>query len=178
MFRFKRFSVDDDGCTMKVGTDAVLLACLAHSSTQFAEQRILDIGTGCGVIALITAQRFEKAQIVGIDIDEGSCLMAASNFEHSPWSHRLEARCGDVRNLAETEQYTMILSNPPYFHNSLKSSEKSRNLARHNDSLPIEHLLESAQRLLSPGGLLWTILPIAESSQLVAMGSDYNFLAL
>jgi tRNA1Val (adenine37-N6)-methyltransferase len=119
-FRFKQFSVDDTGCPMKVGTDSVLLgawAALENSRT------ILDIGTGCGLLAMIAAQRSE-ATITAIEIDPAAIEVAKSNFKRSLWSDRLEGICISLQEYLKEENpglFDHIISNPPYFINSLKA---------------------------------------------------------
>ena len=165
MFQFRKFSIHDDQSTMKVGTDAVLLATLASPSNK--PYSILDIGTGSGVIALILAQRYALAQIDAIDIDARSIAQASQNFCQSPWSSRLRAILCDAQQYQTQSPYDLIVSNPPYFQNSLKAPDQRRTLARHNDTLPFSQLIHSVNRLLAPEGTFSCILPVVESSILV-----------
>ena len=163
MFRFKQFSIEDDGATMKVGTDAVMLGALVSPIKE--PQKILDIGTGCGVIALMMAQRFGKAQIDSIDIDSQTIEVAKSNFVNSPWSERLQAENISLQHFAQRindEQrgvYDIIVCNPPYFSNSLKNNEARRAIARHDDTLSLVQLFDNATTLLSAEGQLVIIIP-------------------
>ena len=164
-FRFKQFTVWHDRCAMKVGTDGVLLGAWAPGGT-----RILDIGTGSGLIALMLAQRFPEASIDAIDIDEAAVEQARENFAASPWTDRLHAfhaRLQDWQNhpLQITNyKYDLIVSNPPYFRNSLKNPDKGRQTARHTDTLSYAELLRHSARLLTEKGLLALVLP-AEAEQ-------------
>lgn len=173
MFRFKHFSVSDDLSSMKVGTDAVLLGCLAHCPDGGP---VLDIGTGCGVIALILAQRFPAAQIHAIDIDAASVAQASQNFAQSPWNGRLQAQCTSLQSFSPTlsGQYQLIVSNPPFFVNSLKCPDPKRTAARHTDTLSFADLAQSAARLLSPDGLFYAILPCLEMEQLISNCEQSN----
>ena len=130
-FRFKRFAVEQDGAAMKVGTDGVLLG--AWFSVRGDERRILDIGTGTGVIALMAAQRTPAESIVAVDIDRPSAECAAGNFRNSPWAGRLRAECAAVQDF-DGGTFDLILSNPPYFVEDVKSPSSARSLARRPSS--------------------------------------------
>ena len=166
-FRFKQFTVWHDRCAMKVGTDGVLLGAWAPANpfTPNPLTRILDIGTGSGLIALMLAQRFPEASIDAIDIDEAAVEQARENFAGSPWTDRLHAfhaRLQDWQNhpLQITNyKYDLIVSNPPYFQNSLKNPDKGRQTARHTDTLSYAELLRHSARLLTEKGLLALVLP-------------------
>ena len=174
MFHFKQFDVEDSACAMKVGTDGVLLGGWAEPLFQrsglSAQRSFLDIGTGSGLIALMLAQRFPNAHILGIDIDEASARQAAENFAASPWANRLEAKHISIQDLSaqrsfsDSGLYQLIVSNPPYFRDALKCPEASRKQARHTDSLSYDELLRCAAKLLAPDGVLALILP-AEAEQ-------------
>jgi tRNA1Val (adenine37-N6)-methyltransferase len=161
-FRFKQFSVDDTGCPMKVGTDSVLLGAWANLENS---RTILDIGTGCGLLALIAAQRSE-ASVTAIEIDPEAVEIASTNFKNSPWSKRLEAICISLQKYTgegNGQQFDHIISNPPYFINSLKAPGKERSNARHTDLLPYEVIAEAVTKLLAPEGSFSLILPYNES---------------
>ncbi|MBO7306724.1 MAG: methyltransferase [Alistipes sp.] len=156
MFRFKQFTVCDERSAMKIGTDGVLLGAWADIED---DSRILDVGTGTGLIALMLAQRNTSANIMGIDISCEATQEACDNFGRSPWAERLSAVCGDVCSFESNEKFDHIVSNPPYFVDSLHSPDKLRTMARHTSSLKFEDLVTSAVRLLRPGGRLSVILP-------------------
>ncbi len=150
MFHFKQFSIEDDGATMKVGTDALLLGALVSSDTE--PHRILDVGTGCGILALMMAQRFQNSTIDAIDIDTNTSIVAANNFRNSPWSDRLKAYNVSLENFAKQNNgnsYDIVISNPPYFTNSLRNNDPRKRLARHDDAMPLEQLFKISSQLLS-----------------------------
>ncbi|MGE0637140.1 MAG: tRNA1(Val) (adenine(37)-N6)-methyltransferase [Bacteroidia bacterium] len=165
-FKFKQFAVYHDRSSLKVGTDAVLLGAWADVADA---ERILDIGTGSGVIALMLAQR-SAAQIDAIDIDEESTKQAQENFSDSPWSERLRVHNISLNDFAAatTVRYDLIVSNPPYFTDSFKPSDPQRFSARHNDQLPIQELAENTAKLLSANGKFCVILPVKEAGLLTA----------
>lgn len=156
MFEFKQFSVDDALCAMKVGTDGVLLGAWADVA---ASRRILDLGTGSGLIALMVAQRSAEAEILGIDVDADAVSQARRNFELSPWSERLTAEHCDVRMLCTEQRFDHIVSNPPYFVETIESPNASRATARHSRHLGFRDIVDAAERLLVEGGRLSVILP-------------------
>ena len=141
---------------MKIGTDGVLLGAWADIE---GDSRILDVGTGTGLIALMLAQRNASAEIVGVDISHEAIEEARDNFLNSPWATRLSATLGDVCSFESNEKFDHIVSNPPYFVDSLHSPDSLRTMARHTSSLKFEDLVASAVRLLRPGGRLSVILP-------------------
>lgn len=145
---------------MKVGTDGILLGawCSPADKTR-TSIRILDIGTGTGLIALMLAQRNPHAIIDAVEIDQAACEQAADNFAESPWSTRLQAMPGCVANLRVDLKYDLIVSNPPWFRDSLKSPSVTRNTARHDDTLHAIDLLTSVDRLLEADGRFFTVLP-------------------
>lgn len=157
LFRFKRFSVAHSRSAMKVGVDGVLTALWApmplYSS---ASPLVLDAGCGCGVMALILAQRFPEAKITGADTDADAVAEAASNFAVSPWASRLEAVRRDWREAAEAP-VDLIVSNPPFFYAGTDPSESARASARHAGSLSPVRLVELAPALLAPQGAVCTI---------------------
>lgn len=156
-FQFKQFTIHHDKCAMKVGTDGVLLGAWAGTE---GCKRILDIGTGTGLIALMLAQR-SKADIDAIDIDARACLQAGENAEASPFAGRIYVIHSDLADFAAaaTRKYDLIVSNPPYFADSLKCPDRQRSMARHTDTLPLDRLLHDSRSLLAPGGRLALILP-------------------
>ena len=156
-FRFKQFEVRQGKCAMKVNTDGVLLG--AWCDVRDAE-RILDIGTGTGVIALMMAQKNVTAYIDAIDIDEGAYLQARDNFEISAWRERLNAHHLSLQEYGAREKYDVIISNPPYFIDDMKTGNDRRNVAKHTVALSYEELLYSTARLMNAGGKAFVVLPI------------------
>ena len=173
-FRFKQFKVVQDLCAMKVGTDGVLLG--AWASVNENDEHMLDIGCGSGLIALMLAQRNLKAKITGIDIDAGAALQSSLNFLNSPWPDRLIAEHLSLQQFALNckQRYDLIVSNPPYFTNSLKAPDKARNTARHNDSLNSNELLRIASLLLKETGRICLILPVEEGVLCFKTAANYN----
>lgn len=151
---------------MKVGVDSVLLGAWADTT---GKQRILDIGTGTGLLALMAAQRTETAVIDAVEIDGEACLQAQQNISGSPWTKRIRVICDDFGNFAAncTDFYDLIITNPPFFTASLKSSDEKRSIARHNDHLHYSDIVKEAKKLLTVGGLLAMVLPPREASLLV-----------
>ncbi len=161
-FRFKKFEIQQDRCAMKVGTDGVMLGAWIKPPKNL--KRILDIGTGTGLLALMLAQK-SKAMIDAIDIDESSIGQAKENFYNSPWPERLKAIHCSLQNFSNSisEKFDLIVSNPPYFSDSYKTSDSSRTLARHSDqSLSFDDLIDGVVKLLSPDGKFYLILPLKE----------------
>lgn len=170
-FRFRQFTVEDKQSTLRVGTDAMLLGSWANPGRA---RKILDIGTGCGVLALMMAQK-SRALIDAIDIDKPSVVEAQDNFSKSPWSSRIRAFHGSLQNFScsSTSGYGFIITNPPYFSNSLKSHSIRANQARHDEHLTLRQLGDQVSRLLSPAGRFAFILPPvqAEMFQMICTGN-------
>ena len=169
-FRFKKFTVYHDKCAMKVGTDAVLLG--AWADTSFC-RNILDIGTGTGIIALMLAQR-SQATVEAIDIDKEACVQATENAAASPYTERIKvvyASCADFAASNQQKRYDLIVSNPPYFINSLKCPDNKRTVARHTDTLLLSDLIREAQTLLSPSGRIALVLPYERLEEVKALAS-------
>lgn len=159
-FKFRQFSVSHGSSALKLGTDAVLLG--AAMSISGRERRALDIGTGCGVIALMAAQRSALCRITGIDIDLPSVQEAARNFAASPWADRLEAVHCSLEEFSPQEPgngYELIFSNPPYYDDSLKNPDERSAAARHTHSLPHTTLCSRVRELLAEDGRFCVVLP-------------------
>lgn len=186
-FRFKQFEIAQDRCAMKVGTDGVLLGAWASGGS-----RILDVGSGTGLISLMMAQRFPMAQVVGIDMDEDACGQAKENVERSPFAERVVIRhcrlqdfhCadfvassvgdGDAR-MEENGLFDAIVSNPPFFVNSMKNPDSKRSMARHTDTLPFRELWSGVKRLLSEDGVFSVVLPTEVKEDFIAEGCVSGF---
>lgn len=155
-FTFRQFHIEQDKCAMKVGTDGVLLGSWAKGG-----KRILDIGTGTGLIALMMAQRFPDANIDAIEIDENAVIQATENVLRSPFAKQIAVKHCSLQTYSETkEKYDSIICNPPYFVDSLKSNDNNRTLARHTDTLPFNELIKCAYQLLTPNGHFSLVLPV------------------
>ena len=164
VFRFKQFAVINDRTAMKVGTDGVLLGAWCPVEGM---RRVLDVGTGCGVIALMVAQRNQDAVISAIDIDAAAIEEATLNFANSPWGERLTAALTDFNAMTDGECYDLIVSNPPYFNNGVLPTGDARTIARHTRSLTYRQLIEGAARLLSEDGALALTTPTDAESEIV-----------
>ena len=166
-FQFKQFTVRHDKCAMKVGTDGVLLG--AWAPVQNAKY-ILDVGAGSGLISLQLAQRNPWASITSIEIDPAAAAQAKENIQSSPWSDRMEVICSDFRDYHAENKFDLIVSNPPYFVDSLECPDRQRAAARHNDSLTYEDLLEGVSGLLTENGFFTVVIPadVAERVKKIA----------
>ena len=164
VFRFKQFEVNQEGCAMRINTDGVLLAAVAGADNPV---RILDIGTGTGVIAMMMAQRFSDAKIDAVEIDAQAAVTADANFTASPFAERIRGFHADIADYKSEFRYDIIISNPPFFVNDLKNPESRKSLARHAADDFFEMLVARAADLLSERGLLWLILPVKSAEVLV-----------
>lgn len=162
-FRFKRFEVSDEVSAMKIGTDGVLLGAWAFNG--LSPMRILDVGTGTGLIALMIAQRFPDAQITGIEIDAAAAGEARHNVAESPWSTRISIMTGDFLNMSL--EADAIVCNPPFFSTGELSPTPSRALARHEGALTVEALLRHVADTLKPGGHLAIIVPAEREDDII-----------
>lgn len=160
MFQFKQFTIHQERTPMKVGTDGVLLGAWAEVQNA---TRILDIGTGTGLLALMAAQRNHSAQIDALEIEPNACEQALENIQSSPWASRIHIIPTAVQDYTPDLLYDCILCNPPFFRQSTKAPDQGRSLARHNDTLPHPVLLEHISRLLTPQGNFHLILPTPEA---------------
>jgi tRNA1Val (adenine37-N6)-methyltransferase len=172
-FSFKKFTIHQDQTAMKVTTDACILG--AYSDVQNAK-RILDIGTGTGLLTLMLAQRSE-AQIEGVEIDEVSYNQAVDNVESSIFKDKIKLYYTDIQSFISENCYDLIISNPPFFQNHLKAEMPSRNNALHTDTLSFEDLLNSVKRLLSSNGTFVVLLPAYQSSVLELMANELGLFA-
>ena len=162
MFRFKHFTIHDESTAMKVGTDGVLLGAWADVAE---DSRILDVGTGSGIIAIMSAQRNAAAHITALDIDGDAVAQARENVAATAWCERIACERCDVREYSCEEQFDHIISNPPYFLESTHSPNRQRDVARSAEALPFGALVASAERLLKRGGKLSVVLPTESASQ-------------
>lgn len=160
---------------MKVGTDGVLLG--AWTELRPADRRILDVGTGTGLIALMLAQRSsEEVRLTAVDIDPACTRQAAENVAGSPWSDRIGVVCSPVQEFASDGPFDLVVSNPPYYVDALRSPDAGRNLARHAEMLRYGELLEAAVRLMTPDGRLAVVLPAAEGTRFRLLAAERLFL--
>lgn len=176
-FIFKQFTVHQNQCAMKVGTDAVLLGAWANiSHNPFS---VLDIGSGTGIISLMLAQRSIAEQIDAIEIEDNAFEQCVSNFENSYWGDRLFCYHASLEEFVNEidDKYDLIVSNPPFYSEGYKSESSSRDLARFEDAMPFEHLIESASKLLSEQGIFVIIIPYKEEKSFVNLASVKNLFS-
>ncbi|RMZ50957.1 methyltransferase domain-containing protein [Flavobacteriaceae bacterium PRS1] len=182
-FHFKQFTINQDQCAMKIGTDAVLLG--AWANLEHHPNSVLDIGAGTGVIALMLAQRSNEETIDAIEIDENAYEQCVGNFENSPWSDRLFCYHASLEEFTDEidYKYDLIISNPPFYSPTLASPSlpkgenimsNSRKIARFYDALPFEHLVESVSKLLSDEGKFSVIIPFKEEENFIELASNIN----
>lgn len=173
-FQFKQFSIVQDKCAMKVGTDSVLLA----SWCKIRKGKVLDIGSGTGVMSLMLAQRDKSIYVDAIDINKAAYLQTKENIAHSPWSSRVKAYHSSLQHFNTDKTFQVIITNPPYFSNAFKSPEQDRNEARHNDALSWEDLLVGVKKHLSTEGLFVVVLPSQAHESFIALAQKKGlFLA-
>lgn len=160
-FHFKQFSIYQDNCAMKVGTDGVLLGAWVDTQDTHA---ILDIGTGTGVIAIMLAQRNQKAIVHGVEVDEASNIQAQQNMDNSPYAERLHSYLIDIQTYGKItdRKYDLIVSNPPFFTGGTLSATQDKTNVRHTVKLPHGDLLHAVKSLLTKEGKFCVILPLIE----------------
>ena len=173
-FRFKQFVVRQDRCAMKVGTDGVLLG--AWTNVEHAH-RILDIGTGTGLISLMLAQRNADASIVALEIDEEAADQAEENVRFSPFSERIDIRRIPFQEFSakSTQKFDLLVSNPPFFADSLRSPDHSRSLARHSDTLSLEELFCGAKQIATKHARFSVIIPYLQKRRSLFAASDFGW---
>lgn len=170
VFYFKQFSIDQSNCAMKVNTDGVLLAALADFKSP---AKILDVGTGTGLIALMLAQKYTSAIVHAVEIDQNAANTAKENFLNSPFSNRIALFHSSIKDhfTDNNEQYDLIISNPPFFINSLSSQNPEKSVARHTDLSFFEVLLTESAKHLNQSGHLCIILPLETAEMVKRMAS-------
>ncbi|WP_298339892.1 methyltransferase [uncultured Algibacter sp.] len=173
-FAFKYFKVTQDKCAMKIGTDGVLLG--AWSSLEKKPLSILDIGAGTGILSLMLAQRSRAQLIDAIEIDDQAYEQCVENFEQSPWGDRLFCYHASLEEFAEDieDKYDLIICNPPFYSEDFKTDNKQRDLARFQDAMPFEHLLECVSKLLSEQGTFNVVIPFKEEDNFIELASQLN----
>lgn len=171
-FKFKQFSVQQDKCAMKIGTDGVLLgAWCPIDNNPFS---VLDIGAGTGILSLMLAQRSNAEQIDSLEIDEEAYEQCVENFENSPWSDRLFCFHAGLDEFVDEpeDEYDIIISNPPFYSENYKTDDSQRDLARFQDALPFEDLVEAADLLLSENGIFAVIIPYKEEERFIDLCAE------
>jgi tRNA1Val (adenine37-N6)-methyltransferase len=174
MFQFKKFTVSQDRCAMKIGTDGVLLG--AWTPVDKRPFSVLDIGSGTGILSLMLAQRSSAEQIDAIEIDENAFEQCVENFENSPWADRLYCYHAGLDEFMEEpeDEYDLIVSNPPFYSEDYKTESEQRDLARFQDAMPFEDLIEAASLLLSENGIFSVIIPYKEEAKFIGLAKECN----
>lgn len=170
-FKFKNFQVNQNQCAMKIGTDAVLLG--AWTSLKNQPFSILDIGAGTGILSLMLAQRSAAEVIDALEIDDLAYEQCVDNFEQSPWGDRLFCYHASLEEFANEidDQYDLIICNPPFFAEDYKTKNSQRDLARFQEAMPFEHLLESVSKLLNKNGVFAVVIPYNQESYFISIAS-------
>lgn len=178
MFKFKQFYVNQDQCAMKIGTDAVLLG--AWTPLINNPYNILDIGAGTGILSLMLAQRSNATQIDAIEIEENAFEQCVENFEASPWADRLFCFHAGLDEFYDDpeDEYDLIICNPPFYTDTYKTDDSSRDLARFEDAMPFDELIEAASLLLSDNGIFSVIIPFKEEAKFVSMCKELDLFPL
>ncbi len=176
IFHFKKFSVHHDRCAMKVGTDAVLLGAWVNVSDS---RKILDVGTGSGVIALMLAQRTGEGPIIdAVELEEVDAAQAKENVSQSAWPEKISVHQSRLQEFTPGRQYDLIISNPPYFVKSLLPPSQERTKARHANDLTFEELIFHSLRLLSAKGRLAVILPFSEGNIFKSLAKAHHLYVI
>lgn len=175
VFQFKEFTVRHDRCAMKVGTDGVLLGAWAFTGIGEESFHVLDVGSGSGVIALQLAQRFDRVQLLGLEIDPAAAEQAQENFENSPWSNRLSMLQQDAQDFVPEAGFDALVTNPPFYQENVSSGDPSRDQARQLSSLPFEALFGLADRSLKDGGRLALVSPASEEEWIRSLARKAGF---
>jgi len=163
-FKFKKFVIHQDRCGMKVGTDSVSLGIWANGG-----KKILDIGSGTGILSLMMAQRFPEAHIIGVEIDQDAANQSRENIKESIFKDRIDIfnlSIQDYYSQYTTEKFDCVVSNPPYFTNSLKAKGDQRCMARHNDTLSFKDLMVYCSKMLCDEGLFSVIIPTESATDI------------
>lgn len=175
-FQFKQFRVEQSGAAMKVCTDACLFgAWVANKLRNTSIERVLDIGTGTGLLALQLAQAQPEAFVDAVELNQAAGEQAAENFRNAPWAERLHVHHADIRAYAADTAYDLILCNPPFFSKSLRSPTEAVNLVRHEDELTLETLFSLVKNLLTPYGIFALLLPYERTEELLEQASLQGF---
>lgn len=172
-FQFKQFTIEQDRCAMKIGTDSVLLGAWTMVNNAHS---ILDIGAGTGVLALMLAQRSSAPIIDALEIDADAFEQCTDNFENSQWADRLFCYHASLLEFTEDidDTYDLIICNPPFYSENYKTDNTARDTARFNDAMPFEHLIFAVSKLLSQKGIFSVIVPFKEERLILNLATNYR----
>lgn len=173
-FRFKQFTIQQEHAAMKVGTDGVLLG--AWASVPLPGGRVLDVGTGTGLIALLIAQRTKDVGVDALEIDPSSARQAKENFQNSPWKDRISCIHSSFQDYSSQckSRYDLIICNPPFFSGSSKTPSKEKNLARHDDSLSLSDIFRGSVALMKKKSIISLILPLHKEAQALDLIKEHQ----
>lgn len=169
-FRFKNFTLNQDYCAMKVGTDGVLIGAWAKTP----DGNVLDIGCGTGLIGIMIAQRNQNCIIDSIDIDKNAYLQTTENIERCAWNDRIKAHQTSLENFNPNKKYQLIISNPPFFVDATKSKNEAKNRARHTDELSFNELISKSSKILDERGVFCLVLPTSEGNPFVELALKHG----
>ncbi|TSJ48108.1 tRNA1(Val) (adenine(37)-N6)-methyltransferase [Fluviicola chungangensis] len=171
VFQFKHFQVQQKHAALKVGTDSMILGSVCHWENP---KRLLDIGTGTGILSLMCAQRFNFHEIIGLEISEYAVLDAHFNAQNSPFQSPISIINQPIQQYFPKEPFDAIISNPPFFENSQKNPDEHKSLARHTESLSFPDLIRSISRLLTKTGKAWIIIPFESTESIQRLAEENN----
>jgi tRNA1Val (adenine37-N6)-methyltransferase len=175
-FQFKHFLIKQDKCAMKVCTDACLFGAWSANRLPLTANHLLDIGAGTGLLSLMYAQKNSATIIDAVEIDEAAEEQAKENFNNSPWKERLNIHHTSIQQFANStnKKYDVIICNPPFFENDLKSENRKRNLALHSDALSLEELILVVDALMKDNGSFFCLLPFHRTKYLEELLLKYK----
>ena len=177
-FQFKQFIIKQDACAMKVTTDACLFGAWAAEKMQNETDKInkvLDIGTGTGLLSLLLAQKNSTSIIDAVEIDESAAIQAQQNFKATTWEKRLQVFTTSIQRFSHSSLYDFIITNPPFFNNDLLSENDKRNLALHSKALTLEELIQAIKINLSLNGKFAILLPYHRTESFIQLAAEHFF---
>jgi tRNA1Val (adenine37-N6)-methyltransferase len=177
-FQFKQFTVHQDKCAMKVCTDACLFGAWVASKIGnkiTGVNHVLDIGAGTGLLSLIIAQKTNNTIIEAVEIDKNAAAQARENFISSPWHNRMNVIEGDIKTIQLSSKYDLVISNPPFYENDLKSPDNAKNIAHHSADLSLLELIGIAKKLLTPKGKIAILLPSRRAADFEKQSTNADF---
>jgi tRNA1Val (adenine37-N6)-methyltransferase len=173
VFEFKHFKLQQDRCAMKVSTDACIFGAWIQLDTPYG--RVLDIGSGTGILSLMVKQRYPEVEIHAVEAESGAMQQSSDNFQSSPFANPPQAFHSLIQHYRPDELYDEVFTNPPYYQTGLRSPDVQLNQAKHATDLTLEELVYEVSRLLKPAGRWHVILPVPESRELEKLASDFGW---
>lgn len=174
VFNFKHFQIHQKNTALKVGTDSMVLGAVCYWDKP---KRLLDIGTGTGVLSLMCAQRFSFEEITGIELSEEAYADAQINAQNNPFSSKISILNQAIQEYEPTERFDAIISNPPFFENSSKNPDVHKSLAKHTESLSFLELVQSISKFLTQDGKAWIIVPFESKESIIQLARENNLFA-